>query len=47
MKADTIIRNEGMEILTKNLDLVEAERFIIAHPKREESFVNHLSVINY
>ena len=29
MKTDTIIRNEGMEILAKNLGLVEAERFIM------------------
>ena len=29
MKTDTVIRNEGMEILTKNLGLVEAERFIM------------------
>jgi len=29
MKADTILRNEGMEILAKNLGLVEAERFIM------------------
>ena len=29
MKTDTIIRNEGMEILTKYLGLVEAERFIM------------------
>ena len=29
MKNDTLIRNEGMEILAKNLGLVEAERFIM------------------
>ncbi|MDR3286406.1 MAG: hypothetical protein LBT27_03070 [Prevotellaceae bacterium] len=29
MKTDTIIRNEGMQILLKNLGLVEAERFIM------------------
>jgi len=29
MKTDTIIRNEGMEILVKNLGMVEAERFIM------------------
>jgi hypothetical protein len=29
MKADTLIRNEGMEILAMNLGLVEAERFIM------------------
>ena len=29
MKADTLIRNEGMEVLAKNLGMVEAERFIM------------------
>jgi hypothetical protein len=29
MKTDTIIRNEGMEILAKNLGMIEAERFIM------------------
>jgi phospholipid N-methyltransferase len=29
MKTDTLIRNEDMEILAKNLGLVEAERFIM------------------
>jgi hypothetical protein len=29
MKTDTLIRNEGMEILSKYLGLVEAERFIM------------------
>jgi hypothetical protein len=29
MKADTLIRHEGMELLAKNLGLVEAERFIM------------------
>jgi hypothetical protein len=29
MKTDTLIRNEGMEILVNNLGLVEAERFIM------------------
>ena len=29
MKTDTLIRNEGMEILSKNLGMVEAERFIM------------------
>jgi len=29
MKTDTIIRNEGMEILAKNLGIIEAERFIM------------------
>ena len=28
MKPDTILRREGMRILSKNLGLVEAERFI-------------------
>ena len=29
MKTDTIIRNEGMEVLSKYLGMVEAERFIM------------------
>jgi len=29
MKTDTIIRNEGMEILSKYLGIIEAERFIM------------------
>lgn len=29
MKTDTLIRNEGMEILAKNLGMIEAERFIM------------------
>jgi hypothetical protein len=29
MKTDTLIRNEGMEVLAKNLGMVEAERFIM------------------
>jgi dephospho-CoA kinase len=29
MKTDTLIKNEGMEILTKYLGMVEAERFIM------------------
>ena len=29
MRTDTLIRNEGMEILTKHLGLVEAERFVM------------------
>ena len=29
MKTDTLIRNEGMEILAKHLGMVEAERFIM------------------
>jgi hypothetical protein len=36
MKTDTLIRSEGMEILAKNLVLVEAERFIMLIQK--ESF---------
>ena len=27
MKSDTLIRNEGMNVLIKNLGLIEAERF--------------------
>jgi len=29
MKTDTLIRNEGMEILANNLGLVDAERFVM------------------
>jgi len=29
MKPDTLIKTEGMEILTKHLGLVEAERFVM------------------
>ena len=29
MRTDTLIRNDGMEILAKNLGIVEAERFIM------------------
>jgi hypothetical protein len=29
MKADTLIRHEGMNALIKNLDLIESERFIM------------------
>ena len=29
MKPDTLIRNEGMEVLVKYLGMVEAERFIM------------------
>jgi hypothetical protein len=29
MKADTLIRHEGMNTLIKNLGLIEAERFIM------------------
>ena len=29
MKTDTLIRNEGMEVLANSLGLVDAERFIV------------------
>jgi len=29
MKTDTLIKNEGMEILAQNLGLIEAERFVM------------------
>ena len=29
MKTDTVIRNEGIQVLMANLGLVEAERFIM------------------
>ena len=48
MKPDTIIRSEGMEILAKNLGLIDAERFIMLIQKepfdytkwQENLFVN-------
>ena len=33
MKADTFIKNEGMEILATHLGMVEAERFIMLMQK--------------
>ena len=33
MKTDTLIRTEGMNILIKNLGLVEAERFVMLMQK--------------
>ena len=36
LKTDTLIRNEGMEILAKHLGLVEAERFLML--MRKEPF---------
>jgi hypothetical protein len=29
MKTDTVIRTEGMDILIKNMGLIEAERFVM------------------
>ena len=29
MKADTLVRAEGMNVLIKNLGLIEAERFVM------------------
>ena len=29
MRADTVIRNDGMNILIKNLGLIESERFVM------------------
>ena len=36
MKTDTLIRNEGMEVLARNMGMIEAERFIMLIQK--ESF---------
>jgi hypothetical protein len=51
MKADTLIRNEGMEVLAKNLGLVEAERFIMLiqkepfdYTKWQESLFENMSI---
>ena len=35
MKTDTILRNEGTQILMANLGLVEAERFIMLIQKEQ------------
>jgi phospholipid N-methyltransferase len=51
MKPDTLIRNEGIEILAKNLGLVEAERFIMLiqkepfdHTKWQENLFENMTV---
>ena len=51
MKTDTLIRNEGMEILAKNLGMVEAERFIMLIQKEpfdytrwQENLFENLSI---
>jgi len=51
MKTDTLIRNEGMELLTKHLGLVEAERFIMLiqkepfdYTKWQENLFDNLTV---
>jgi hypothetical protein len=33
MKADALIRHEGMDVLIKNLGMIEAERFIMLMQK--------------
>ena len=51
MKTDTIIRNEGMEILAKNLGMIEAERFIMLiqrepfdYTKWQESLFENMTI---
>ena len=51
MKTDTLIRNEGMEVLAKNLGMIEAERFIMLiqkesfdYTKWQENLFNNLTV---
>ena len=51
MKTDTLIRNEGMELLTKHLGLVEAERFIMLiqkepfdYTKWQENLFENMSI---
>ncbi|MCL1856365.1 MAG: hypothetical protein FWF84_01795 [Kiritimatiellaeota bacterium] len=51
MKTDTLIRNEGMEILASNLGLVDAERFVMLiqkepfdYTKWQENLFNDMSV---
>jgi len=51
MKTDTLIRNEGMEVLAKNLGMIEAERFIMLiqkepfdYTKWQENLFENMSV---
>ena len=51
MKTDTLIRNEGMEILAKNLGMIEAERFIMLiqrepfdYTKWQENLFDNMSI---
>jgi hypothetical protein len=51
MKADTLIRNEGMSTLIKNLGLIEAERFIMLiqketfdYTKWQENLFENMSI---
>ncbi|MDR0524584.1 MAG: hypothetical protein LBG90_01770 [Spirochaetaceae bacterium] len=51
MKTDTVIRQEGMEILSQHLGLVEAERFIMLIQKEafdytqwQETLFDNMSV---
>jgi len=51
MKTDTLIRNEGMEILAKNLGMIEAERFIMLiqkepfdYTKWQENLFGNMSI---
>jgi hypothetical protein len=51
MKTDTVIRNNGMDVLLKNLGLVETERFIMLiqkepfdYTKWQEDLFENLSI---
>ena len=51
LKADAFIRNEGMELLAKNLGLIEAERFVMLiqkdlfdYTKWQENLFDNLTV---
>jgi hypothetical protein len=51
MKTDTLVRNEGMEALAKDLGLVDAERFIMLiqkepfdYTKWQEHLFDNMSV---
>ena len=51
MKTDTLIRVEGMELLSRHLGMVEAERFIMLiqkepfdYTKWQENLFNDMSV---
>ena len=51
MRTDTVIRNEGMEILSKHLGLIDAERFIMLiqkepfdYTKWQENLFENMSI---
>ena len=40
MRTDVVLRNEGLEILSKHLGLVEAERFLILMQKEKFDYTD-------